>query len=232
MGCPWRAVVAVVLFVSAWPAAAHAQVGAGPDQPHKGSVEIGAGVISFAGFDLGTADAEETRNINTGTDPFTLFVSDSRMGGAPGAQFRVGVYLSKAVSLESGVQYARPTLSIRLSNDAEQAPDVTADDTVTRYVVDGSLLFHLTHLSFAGGRGVPFLAGGAGYLRELHDSNEFVQTGREYHAGVGLHVWFGEGKHRLGLRADFGASIRDGGADYATGTRTVPTGGASITYLF
>ena len=112
--------------MSASPAAAHAQVGAGPDQPHKGSVEIGAGVISFAGFDLGTANAEETRNINTGTDPFTLFVSDSRMGGAPGAQFRVGVYLSKAVSLESSVQYARPTLSIRLSNDAEQAPDVTA----------------------------------------------------------------------------------------------------------
>jgi hypothetical protein len=228
----WGAVIAVVLLVSAWPAAAEAQLWRGSDAPRPGSVEITGGVISFAGFDLGNRNAAETRNINTGADPFTLFAAGSRIGGAPGAQFRVGVYLAKAVSLESSVQYGRPKLSIRLSNDAEQAPGVTADDTITRYVADGSVLFHLTHLSFAGGRAVPFISGGAGYIRELHDANEFVQTGHEYHAGAGLHVWFGEGTHRLGFRADVGASMRDGGADFGTGSRTDPTGGASIAYLF
>jgi hypothetical protein len=228
----WGTVTAVVLLVSAWPGSADAQVWRGSDPPRRGSVEISGGVISFSGFDLGNRNAEETRNVNTGADPFTLFASGSRMGGGPGAQFRVGVYLAGALSLESSLQYGRPRLSTRLSNDAEQAPGLTAEDTITRYVADGSVLFHLTHLSFAGGRAVPFLAGGAGYIRELHDSNEFVQTGHEYHAGAGLHLWFGEGTHRLGFRADVGASMRSGGADFGTASRTVPTGGASIAYLF
>ena len=228
----WGVVTAVVLLVSAWPAAADAQIWRGSDAPRRGSVEIAGGVVAFAGFDLGNRNAEETRNINTGTDPFTLFATGSRMGGAPGAQLRAGVFLAPSVSIESSLQYARPKLSIRLSNDAEQAPELTADDTITRYVADGSVLFHLTHLSFAGGRAVPFISGGAGYIRELHDANELVETGHEFHAGAGLHVWFGEGTHRLGFRADVGASMRQGGADFGTGSRTLPTGGVSIAYLF
>ena len=228
----WGVVTAMVLVVSAWSSSADAQVWKGSDAPRGGSVEIAGGVIAFAGFDLGNRNAEETRNINTGTDPFTLFATGSRMGGAPGAQLRAGVFLAPAVSIESSLQYARPKLSIRLSNDAEQAPELTADESITRYVADGSVLFHLTHLSFAGGRAVPFISGGAGYIRELHDSNELVETGHEFHAGAGLHVWFGEGAHRFGFRADVGASMREGGADFATGSRTLPTGGASIAYLF
>jgi hypothetical protein len=218
--------------LAAWPADAGAQVWVGSDRPQRGSVEISGGVVSFGGFDLGTRNAEETRNINTGTGPFALFASDSRVKAAPGAQIRIGVYLSRAISLEAGLQYGRPMISSRLSGDAEGAPDVTADETITRYLVDGSLLLHLTGLSFAGGRGMPFLSGGAGYLRELHDLNEYVETGREYHATAGLKLWFGQGAPRFGLRADVGASIRDGGIDFRSGRRTVPTGGVSLAYLF
>lgn len=219
-------------MVAAWPGDAAAQVWIGSDAPHRGSVEISGGVVSFGGFDLGTRDAEETRNINTGAGPFALFASDSRVDAAPGAQIRVGVYLSRAISLEAGVQYGRPVFSSRLSSDAEAAPDITADETMTRYLVDGSLLLHLTRLSFAGGRGVPFLAGGGGYLRELHDLNEYVETGREYHATAGLNLWFGQGASRFGLRADVGASIRSGGMDFRSGRRTVPTAGLSLAYMF
>ena len=73
---------------------------------------------------------------------------------------------------------------------------MTADETITRYVADGSVLFHLTHLSFAGGRAVPFISGGAGYIRELHDSNELVETGHEFHAGAGLQ--YGSARARIG----------------------------------
>jgi hypothetical protein len=141
------------------------------------------------------------------------------------------VYLSKAISIEAGLQYARPTLSSTLTSDAEDAPDLTAVETITRYMVDGSLVLHLTGLSFAGGRGVPFLSGGGGYLRELHERNEFIETGREYHSSAGLNLWFGR-TPRLGLRVDAGASIRDGGADFRSGRRTVPTAGFSLAYLF
>jgi hypothetical protein len=228
----WLAGIAVVTFLAGWPADAVAQVWIGSDAPRRGSVEITGGVAAFGGFNLGAGDAEETRNINTGSGPFALFAADSRMAPAPGALLRAGVYLSHAISLEGGLQYGRPTLSSRLSSDTEQAPDLTADETITRYVFDGSLLFHVSGLSFAGGRGMPFLSGGAGYLRELHEQNELVETGREYHAGGGIKIWFGERTPRLGLRAEIGASIRNGGADFRSGNRTVPTAGVALSYLF
>jgi hypothetical protein len=228
----WLVACAVLVVQAAATSRVEAQVWIGTDSPRRGSVEISGGVVSFGGFDTGTRTADETRNINTGTGPFALFASDSRIGATPAAQFRIGVYLSKVLSLETGLQYGRPTLSSKLSNDAEQGASLTADETLTRYVFDGSLLVHLSHASFAGGRAVPFLAGGAGYLRELHQANEFIETGREYHAGAGLNVWFGQSQHRLGLRADVGASMRNGGADFRSGRRTVPTAGAAIAYLF
>ena len=227
----WRAPMAVLFLLACWPADADAQIWIGSDAPQRGSVEISGGVVVFGGFDMGSLDAEETRNINTGTGSFTLFTADSRVGAAPGAQLRVGVYLSKAISIEAGLQYGRPKLSTTLTSDAEDAPDLTAEETTTRYLVDGSLVLHLTRLSFAGGRGVPFLSGGGGYLRELHDRNEFIETGREYHATAGLKLWFGR-TPRVGLRVDAGASIRDGGSDFRSGRRTVPTASVSLAYLF
>ena len=59
-----------------------------------------------------------------------------------------------------------------------------------------------------------------------------IETGREYHAGAGLHLWFGQGKHRLGLRTDVGVSVRNGGADISDSKHTVPTASVSLAYLF
>ena len=190
------------------------------------------GACFRADTNLGPIAAEETRNTGAGAGPFVLFTATSRVKPSVGLQGRLGVFIAQSASLEAGIQFARPTLSSRLSDDAESAPDVTATETLTSLVVDGSLVLHLSGLSFAGGKGVPFVRGGAGYIRELHEKNEVVETGREYHAGAGLHVWFGQGKRRVGLRTDFGISVRNGGADIADATRTVPTAGVSLAYLF
>jgi hypothetical protein len=149
-----------------------------------------------------------------------------------GVQAHIGVYVSSAVSIEGGVLGARPHVTTQLSGDAESAPDLTADETLTRLIIDGSVLFHFTGASFGGGRGVPFVFGGGGYLRDAHEKNEVIDTGHEYHAGAGLHYWTGQGKHRLGIRADGGLSWRTGGADFSGTTRAVPTITASIAYLF
>jgi hypothetical protein len=223
--------MAALFLLAIWPADADAQVWLGSDAPRRGSVEISGGLVYFGGFDMGSLNADETRNINTGTGPFTLFATDSRAGAAPGAQLRVGVYLAKAISIEAALQYGRPKLSSRLTGDAEDAANLTAEETTTRYLAQGSLVLHLTRLSFGAGRGVPFLSGGGGYLRELHEQNEYIETGREYHATAGLNLWFGRTPH-VGLRVDAGASIRDGGADFRSGRRTVPTAGFSLAYLF
>ena len=148
----------------------------------------------FGGYDLGPIAAEETRNTGAGAGPFVLFTATSRVKPSVGLQGRLGVFIAQSASLEAGIQFARPTLSSRLSDDAESAPDVTATETLTSLVVDGSLVLHLSGLSFAGGKGVPFVRGGAGYIRELHEKNEVVETGREYHAGAGTArlVWTGQ----------------------------------------
>lgn len=227
-----RAAMAIGILWGAWPSAAAAQVWLGSSAPRLGSLEVGGGVMWAGGYNLGSRAAELTRNVGTGSGAFDLFTATSRVKPAVGAQGRLGFYVAQSVALEAGVQYSQPTLSVRLADDAEDAPDATATEKINRYVIDGSLVLHLSGLAFAGGKGVPFVAGGAGYLRELHDGNGLIETGTEYHAGAGVKVWLGAGAHRLGVRADVGVSVRDGGFDFREGRRTIPTAGASIIYLF
>jgi hypothetical protein len=224
-------VVAVVVLSGGAAAPVRAQVDIGRNVPHAGSIELSAGVAYSAGYDLDSVSAEETRNTGSGTGPFVLFSATSRADPAAGLQGRVGVYLAPSVSVEGGVLFARPMISSLLTDDAESAPEVTATETLTRLVFNGSLVLHLTGMSFADGRAVPFVLGGGGVIRELHEKNEVVETGHEYHAGAGLHVWFGAGKRRAGIRGDVGIVRRSGGA-YADVSRTVPMAAGSVAFLF
>jgi len=227
-----RALACAILAWIAFPSSAAAQLYRRYDVPRPGSVEIGGGVVWSGGFDQESVSAEETRNSTTDPSRFVLFTADSKAESVTGAQARVGVYFAKPFSVEAGVEYGRPVISTRLANDAESAADVNATERLTRIIIDGSGVFHLTGLSFNDGRGVPFLLAGGGYVRELHEKNEVIDTGNEYHLGGGLKLWFGQGKHRTGVRFDGGLSFRKGGADTGDQRRRVPTAGASIVYLF
>ena len=227
-----RAVFGVMMICGLGARPASAQMYVPHDVPRAGALELSGGVGWSAGTDLGSVSADETRNTGTGTGPFVLFNTESKINAAIGLQGKFGVYLARAVSVEGGVLIARPDLDVKLSADAESAPDLTAAETLTRYLVDGSVLFHFTGASFGGGRGVPFVLAGGGYLRDAHEKNEVIETGHEFHVGGGLHYWFGEGRHRFGVRADVGVSIRSGGADASDKSRTVPTAAGSIAYLF
>lgn len=217
---------------AAFPAVALAQAWMGSPAPRLGSWEASGGVTWSGGYNLGRRAAELTRNIGTGTGAFDQFTTTSKVTPAIGGQGRLGFYVSRTVVLEVGVEYLQPKFSSRLADDTEDAPDVTATETMSRYVVDGSLVIHLISLAFAGGQGVPFVSGGGGYLRELHDGNGLIETGSEYHAGAGLKLWFGPGARRLGVRADVNLTMRKGAFDFKEARRTVPTAGLSLAYLF
>jgi hypothetical protein len=227
-----RAVLGLVIACGFAARPATAQIYVPHDVPRAGSLELSGGIAWSGGTDLGSAEADETRNAGTGTGPFALFNTESQINAAIGLQGKFGVYLARSVSVEGGVRVVRPDLATKLSGDAESAPDLTATEKLTRYVIDGSVLFHLTGASFSGGRGVPFVLGGGGYLRDAHEKNEVIETGHEVHVGGGLHYWFGEGRHRVGVRGDVGISIGSGGADANDKSRTVPTMAGSIAYLF
>jgi hypothetical protein len=228
-----RLLAGIAIVLAASGAAAEAQVRIGSaDAPRRGSWEAAGGVLWTGGFDIDSVDALLTSNAGNDAEPFTLFAVDGRVKSAAGLQGRVGFYLSRALSVEGGVRFTRPVVSMDVSDDAEDAPNVTLEETMSRYVFDGSLLFHFTGAAFAGGRGVPFVQAGAGYVRELHSGSELVETGAEYHAGGGIKLWFGTGQNRLGLRADLGVSFRDGGFGAEDSSRTLPFAGASLVFLF
>lgn len=228
-----RVTACALLFSMTIIADAQAQVYLGStDSPQRGSFEVSGGVVYAGGFSLGDLAAELTNNDGNNAPGFTLFTTDTRVKPAIGVQGRAGFYLSKSISFEAGVQYSRPVVATELSGDAEEADEITAEETMNRYIVDGSLLFYLQPLAFGSGRGMPFIAVGAGYLRELHEGNELVETGTEYHAGVGIKFWLTQGSSRIGIRGDVGVSVRDGGFDFEDKRRMLPTAGASLVYLF
>ena len=98
---------------------------------------------------------------------------------------------------------------------------------MTSYLAGGTLLYH-----FGRGAFVPFVSGGGGYLRELHEDNAVVLTGAEIHAGGGLQYWFGKGAHRFGLRVDAQVSSRSKSIGFEDKRRVLPVVGAGVTYLF
>jgi hypothetical protein len=129
------------------------------------------------------------------------------------------------------LRYSRPRLLYRLSGDAEEAQTVTAEETLSRYVFTGSVVYHLRRA--IGRRFIPFVMGGAGYIRELHQGNELIETGTEFHALGGIKYWFGTTGRRFGLRGQAGVSMTDGGFDFREdGSRTLPIASASLVYLF
>jgi hypothetical protein len=221
---------ALVLALAGVPSAAAAQVYIRNPAPQRGSIEVGGGGAFLPGFDMGERTADVTTS--SPTTRFDLFDTESSVGDFIGVHARIGYYLSRSVSLEASVRYARPELSVALSGDAESAADVTATETASHYLFGGSVNFDLRGASFAGDRGVPFFSGGAGYLRELHEGNLLVETGIEYHATAGLKYWFGTGDTRFGLRVEAGLSARENGLDNEDGRRVQPIVAAGLSYLF
>jgi len=141
---------------------------------------------------------------------------------------RIGFVVTPAIVVEGGIRLTRPVYEVRVSGDVENAADITIEETLSQYLFDGSLVWQFSH----GGRAVPFVYGGAGYLRELHEEDALVEEGVEYHAGAGLKWWFGLGGRRFGVRGEAGISIRDGGFDFKDSQRVVPVVGGSLIYSF
>jgi hypothetical protein len=225
-----RSLFLAALAVAAIVPNASAQTYIGRDVPHRGSLEISGGGAWSPGFDTHSGQAELTRSVQT--DRFDLFSFDGQTNGFPALQARIGFYLTSAISIEGGIRYAKPKLEYRLSGDAESAPDETATETLSHYVFDGSVVFHVRNASFSGGRGVPFISAGAGYLRELHEGNELVETGNEFHVTGGVKYWFGSGKRRFGLRGEAGITSRQDGFDDNDARRTLPLAQGGLAFLF
>jgi hypothetical protein len=209
---------------------ASAQVRLRRDTPRAGSWEVAGGFTWTGGVDGPDRAAELTRNGET-AGGFDLFKSGSSISGTFGGGATLGLYVSRAVIIEAGVRYSRPRLTVRLSGDFEDAEPVSAQEVLSRYVFTGSLVLHLRRMTI-GRRAVPFVAAGAGHVRDLHQGSELIETGAEYHALGGIKYWFGNARRRFGVRGDAGVSLIDGGFNFKDESRVRPIASASLIYLF
>jgi opacity protein-like surface antigen len=217
-----RALAAAVALLTL-PAVAAAQA-----RPGKGSVEVAGGITYVGGYSFDERTAEQTANTGSTGAPFDFFTTDSEIKPVVGYRVRLGYFLSPSLSIEGGLRFAKPVYEVRITDDFENAPDSTAEEDLSQYLFDGSLVYHFG--SGSGSRAAPFVYGGAGYLRELHEGETLVEEGVEYHAGGGIKVWLGSG--RFAIRGDVGVSFRDGGFDLEDKSRVVPEAGASLVWVF
>jgi hypothetical protein len=196
----------------------------------QGRFEISGGAAYVGGIDFGREDAMLTPNSTTGGAPTVLFRTDTSLEEAVGVQARLGFTLTSSFTIEGGMRFTRPVFRIRATNDFENAENVTAEETLSDYVIDGSAVWHFGDSLQR--QTVPFIFGGAGYFRSLHEGASSVDEGLEYHAGGGIKWWFGSGARRLGLRADAGISVRERELDVDNGSKVIPIATGALIWRF
>jgi hypothetical protein len=197
--------------------------------PRAGSWEIAGGITWTGGISGPTAAAELTRN-GGASGGYDLFSAEGNIKNGIGAGATLGVYVSRTLAFEGGLRFSQPRLTYRLTGDVEDAQSLSAEEKLTRYVFTGSVVLHLRDM-VPGRRAIPFVSAGAGYIRDLHERNELIETGTEFHFTGGVKYWFGP-QPKLGIRGEAGVSLSDGGFDFKDKSRTLTIASASIVYLF
>ena len=225
----YRAPGARVLVLLLLASTAHAQTPDAPG-PRAHHVTVAAGVSWSGTYSVGDATATLRTNAPGSTPaPFTLFSTRSAIDRAGGVLLRAGFALTKSITVEGGGSFSQPSLTTHLSQDAEQAAAIDASEQLHQFVIDvGALWFVPMHL---GSKSRLFVAGGGGYLRQLHEERTLVETGRIVYLGTGLEVWLhgGHGPSKsLGLRTDLRANWRHNGIEFDGQTRVFPTLTAAV----
>jgi hypothetical protein len=210
------------------PAGAAAQP---PTRMPRWEITGGAGLVT--GGRLGGESADLRANSTT-AQPFSLFTSESRLRRSWLTEARIGFALTPAITVEGRLGYSQPTLETSVSADREDAAPITVVERVDQYVIDAGLVIHLDQVQF--GRVIPYVAAGAGYLRQLHEGLVSIDQGHVYHLGGGLKRELSTRDRGFiraaGLRADLRAYFLSGGISLGDRvvTQTTLTGGAFVRF--
>jgi hypothetical protein len=222
-----RAVTAAALAaaVVAGPAPATAQPPSGAAL-RPGHVLLGVGAAWLGAEDLGAVRAE-TRQTALGTTdppPFALFDTRSQLDAAAAIEGTVTIAVTPGWAVEVRGSARNPTLTTTITSDVEASGTFTAEEDISEYVVDGSVLYH-PGWGALGSRTRLYLLAGGGYLRQLHEDNVLAETGATGHAGGGARVWLAGGHGsgiEAGLTGDVRWTFRSDGIAFEDGVRSLP----------
>jgi opacity protein-like surface antigen len=185
---------------------------AGPARSATPRFEVSAGVGWWSSVTLGEATAEITDSQTPTGGDFPLFRTSTEIGSAPVFTAGLGYRISRRWGVEAGLEVGKPEVRTTVRDDVEASGTTTAVEKLTQVIVDGAVVYRLT--AAAKGRLVPFVRGGVGYLRQLHEGRNEVETGQAYSAGGGVLWAFLErprGLKAFGLRGDVRAEWLRGG---------------------
>ncbi len=216
-----RRIRGALVLVLACAASAPAAAQSVPDRPaHRFEVSVGAAWLS--GAQLGS-DAAELRRNATPPGEFPLFTADTAVEGSPAFDGRVAYWLTRSLAVEGGFVMTRPVVETRVSADAEGAEALTLEEDLDQYFVEVGLVLLLDRFRITN-RTVPFVSGGVGYLRQLHEGRTLIETGQVYHVGGGLRhpLWSRERGflRAAGLRVDARAYVLVNGFALDDGPRS------------
>jgi hypothetical protein len=225
-----RRIPALVAIVTAFLCARDAHAQTSPSSP-PGRFELSAGGLWMGHQLLGGNGASET----TGTGgSLKIFTTSSDLAGARGVEARVAVRVLGSLEADVEASYAKPRLTISISNDIENAPPVTAVETIQQLTVGAGVVWPLPVRVAT--RLAPFVTAGGGYLRQVHEGATLIQTGRYYQFGGGVkYLLFSRPRgfvHAIGARVDVRAVVRAKGVAFDDRGHASPAVGASAFVRF
>jgi hypothetical protein len=170
----------------------------------------------WEGYQLGERRASITGPQTPTGSPVTLFDSDVSIKPGPGAEVRVGWRVFGRVYAEATGGLGVNAVEARIHDDIEQAPALTVSSRLTQITIEGGALVEVTTLKLPAGNLVPFVSGGGGYLRQVHEDRVLIETGRTFYVGGGVKWRTAAARpqgliQRLVLRADARWISRTGG---------------------
>lgn len=188
---------------------------------------IGGGL--FTGSTLGAREAA-LRGNSVPSSSSRLFSTDTRLARSPFVEGWLGYPVTRRVEVEGRLTFGRPELQTSITGDIEGAPSTTAVERLDQYLIEGGIAVALDEWRF--GRTVPFIAGGAGYLRQRHEGQILIEEGHSFYVGGGVkYSLFARARgwvRSIGMRAEGRLHVLIGGVAFDD----VTTRGAISTSVF
>jgi opacity protein-like surface antigen len=223
----------VCLLVLACATEARAQTRQAAPRPKR--FMLAGGVVYDGGYSVGDAAGNLRRNSTTDTSPFALFRAASAIGAAAGVEGKISFAVTRTIGFEVAGTFSRPFLQVTVRDDAEAATGTRIQDRLMQYGVSLSAVYQVPGVR-ATSRLKPYVMGGGGYLRQLHEGRLRLDDGRTLHAGAGVrYLLRGAPNVRqrpLGARGELRIVQRSGGIDYEDRSRTYPSASASFFFGF
>ena len=127
---------------------------------------------------------------------------------------------------------SKPELQTVVSSDAEASGTFTLVESLDQYILDGGVLVHLDELEAFGLK--PFAIGGFGYVRQLHEEQQLVETGHLFYVGGGVTLpLFSRAQgfiRSVSVRGDLRLNVRS--LELDEGSRSQGSASASLALTF